>query len=59
VFDCLIVKGVKAMKKMMSQLYVNIGKLDGQKVQFILLIVCLGLFVIGAGAPDAPGGPGL
>ena len=47
------------MKKMMSQLYVNIGKLDGQKVQFILLIVCLGLFVIGAGAPDAPGGPGL
>ena len=44
------------MKKMMNQLYVNVSKLDGQKVQFILLIVALGLFVIGAGAPDAPGG---
>ena len=42
------------MKKMMNQLYVNVGKLDGQKIQFILLIVALGLFVIGAGAPDDP-----
>jgi hypothetical protein len=55
----LLEKGDKAVKKMMTQLYLNVGKLDGEKVQFILLIVCLGLFVIGAGAPDCPGQPGL
>ena len=47
------------MKNLFNQLYLNAGKIDGQTIKWILLIVGLGLFAIGAGAPDAPGQPGL
>ena len=47
------------MKNLKTQFYLNAGKLDGQKIRWILLIIGLGLLAIGAGAPAAPGQPGL
>lgn len=47
------------MKKMMRQLYLGVGQLDNQKVKLIIALIVLSLFVLGAGAPEAPGGPGL
>ncbi len=46
------------MKKMMRQLYLGMGQLHSQKVRLIIALIVLSLFILGAGAPEAPGGPG-
>jgi len=46
------------MKKMMRQLFLGVGQLHSQKARLIIVLIVLSLFVIGAGAPEAPGGPG-
>jgi hypothetical protein len=47
------------MQKIISQFTMRFGQIDQQTVKFILLLTCLALFAIGAGAPLASGGPGL
>jgi len=44
------------MKSLFNQVSSYVTRLDGTKIKFILMIVTLALFVIGAGAPDSGGG---
>jgi hypothetical protein len=44
------------MKSQMTNLILSGGRINRQHIQFILLILSLGLLVIGAGAPAGAGG---
>jgi hypothetical protein len=44
------------MQNLKNEIICLAGKLDGQKIRFILFLVTIGLFVLAAGAPDAGGG---
>jgi hypothetical protein len=46
------------MKNFTNQMTLSMSKVNRQTVQLILLIVSIGLFVIGAGAPCGNGGIG-
>lgn len=44
------------MKNLKSEIICIAGRLDTQKMRFILFLVTVGLFALAAGAPDAGGG---
>jgi len=46
------------MQTITNSIKSNAAKLDAQKVKFILVLITLTLFVLGAGAPGTPGGFG-
>ena len=46
------------MKKILQVSRQYVGKLDRRHIQFVLLILSLSLFVLGAGAPGSSGGIG-
>ncbi|MCZ7569392.1 MAG: hypothetical protein M5U01_12545 [Ardenticatenaceae bacterium] len=46
------------MKRNLRDLGLVVGQLDPRYVRLILAVVTLSLFVLGAGAPEAGGGPG-
>lgn len=46
------------MKSLLHNMKLFSIKFDRRHVQLILLLLTLSLFVLGAGAPAAPGGPG-
>lgn len=47
------------MKDTIRQLTLKVSQLDRSTIHVILLVVVLTLFVLGAGAPAAGGGPGI
>jgi hypothetical protein len=46
------------MKRNILGLRLVLGRLDGRHVRLGLAVLTLALFVLGAGAPGAPGGSG-
>ncbi len=46
------------MKHIMQVTKMSLGQIDRRYIQLALLILSLSLFVLGAGAPGAPGGIG-
>lgn len=47
------------MKNQINQFVAQLALVDRNKVRIIILIATLSLFILGAGAPEAPGPGGL
>jgi hypothetical protein len=46
------------MEDILRKLGLNLAKLDSNQVRLIIALLSLIIFVLGAGAPDTPGGFG-
>jgi hypothetical protein len=46
------------MEDTLRKLGLNLAKLDSNQIRLIIVLLSLILFVLGAGAPDTPGGFG-
>ncbi len=44
------------MKTIVREMTIASGKLGSSKVRLVIMLVTLGLFILGAGAPDDSGG---
>ena len=44
------------MKNSIQKISLSLGKIDARHIRLILALVTLILFILGAGAPSAPGG---
>ncbi len=47
------------MEKLVCNLSLRLGKVNMETVRFILVILAIALFVLGAGAPGTPGDVGV
>jgi hypothetical protein len=49
-------KEIITMKNSIQKISLSLGKIDARHIRLILALVTLILFILGAGAPSAPGG---
>ena len=46
------------MKHLVRDFRLSLGRMNSQHIQVLFLVLMLSLFILGAGAPAATGGPG-